>query len=91
MVSALAVHHLDGPGKADLFVRVARTLRSGGRFVLGDLIVPEDLADVVTPIDGDYDRPNSIDEQLAWLASAGFMPRTTWVDRDLAVLVGDLA
>ena len=33
--SALAVHHLDGPGKADLFRRVARVLRPNG----GDVVL----------------------------------------------------
>lgn len=42
VVSMLAVHHLDGPGKADLFHRVAGVLSGGGRFVLADLVVPED-------------------------------------------------
>jgi tRNA (cmo5U34)-methyltransferase len=51
VVSALAVHHLDGAGKADLFSRVADRLRPGGRSVLGDVVVPDDPADVVTPID----------------------------------------
>ncbi len=41
VVSALAVHHLDGAGKRDLFRRVAGVLRPGGRFVLGDVVVPE--------------------------------------------------
>ena len=89
VVSALAVHHLDGPGKADLFVRVARVLGAGGRFVLGDVVVPRDPADVVTPIDGDRDRPSSIDEQLGWLADAGLRARLAWSERDLAVLVGE--
>jgi tRNA (cmo5U34)-methyltransferase len=47
VVSALAVHHLDGAGKADLFARVAVRLRSGGRFVVGDLVVPDDPPGVV--------------------------------------------
>src|SRR5262249_47517238 len=47
VVSALAVHHLDAHEKADLFRRVARRLAPGGRFVLADVIVPEDPADVV--------------------------------------------
>jgi trans-aconitate methyltransferase len=89
--SALAVHHLDGPGKADLFARVAAVLAPGGRFVLGDLIVPEDPADVVTPIDGVFDRPSSIDEQLRWLADAGLQASLAWRSRDLAVLVGNRA
>lgn len=52
VVSALAVHHLEGAGKADLFRRVVMALAPGARFVLGDLIVPEDRRDAVTPIDG---------------------------------------
>jgi trans-aconitate methyltransferase len=87
--SALAVHHLDGAGKAALFTRVAGALAPGGRFVLGDLVVPEDPADVVTPIDGEIDTPSGIAEQLGWLAAAGLEPALAWRDRDLAVLVGD--
>jgi SAM-dependent methyltransferase len=89
VVSALAVHHLDAPHKADLFVRVAGVVAPGGRFVLGDVIVPDDPADVVTPIDGEYDHPSTIAQQLQWLTDAGFVAHTAWIDRDLAVLVGD--
>ena len=89
VVSCLAVHHLDGEGKADLFRRIAAALAPGGRFVLGDVIVPEDRADRVTPIDETegYDLPDRIDDQLRWLAAAGLTPEARWVDRDLAVLV----
>ena len=59
VVSALAVHHLDGAGKADLFARVADRLRPAGRFVLGDVVIPDDPVDVVTPIDGVYDQPST--------------------------------
>ena len=65
--SALAIHHLDGPGKADLFARVAAVLAPGGRFVLADVVVPEDPADVVTPLDAglrparDRARPARLD------------------------------
>ena len=86
--SALAVHHLDGPEKRDLFARVAAVLAPGGRFVLGDLIVPDDPADVITPIDGVFDQPSTIEDQLTWLADAGLAPALTWSERDLAVLVG---
>src|SRR5262245_56970694 len=41
VVSVLAVHHLDGPAKADLFARAAARLRPGGRLVVGDVVVPE--------------------------------------------------
>ncbi|CAN5748796.1 hypothetical protein BH18ACT15_BH18ACT15_13490 [soil metagenome] len=91
VVTALAVHHLDGADKADLFRRVARVLTSNGRFVLGDVVVPEDPADVVTPIDGSYDLPSSADEQLRWLAEAGFTARLAWAHRDLAVIAADVA
>jgi len=86
--SALAVHHLDAAEKASLFARVHAVLAPGGLFVLGDLIVPEDAADVVTPIDGVFDTPSSVDEQLGWLEDAGLSAELAWRDRDLAVLVG---
>jgi tRNA (cmo5U34)-methyltransferase len=89
VVSVLAVHHLDGPGKADLFRRVATALAPGGRFLLADVVVPDDPADAVTPIDGDYDTPSSVAEQLAWLAAAGLRARVVWAHRDLAVMTGD--
>jgi tRNA (cmo5U34)-methyltransferase len=90
VVSALAVHHLDRVGKADLFRRVADVLVPGGRFVLGDVIEPVDPADVVTPIDGVFDQPSSVADQLAWLADAGLDAEAVWVERDVAVLVGVL-
>jgi tRNA (cmo5U34)-methyltransferase len=90
VVSALTVHHLDGPHKTDLFQRVASVLRPEGRFVLGDVVVPDDPADVVTPIDGVYDTPSRVDEQLRWLADAGFDARLVWADRDLAVVAAEL-
>jgi tRNA (cmo5U34)-methyltransferase len=89
VVSALAVHHLDGAGKADLFARVADRLRPGGRFVLGDVVVPGDPADVVTPIDGVYDKPSTVDDQIRWLAAAGLDVEVVWARQDLAVIVAD--
>ena len=89
VVSALAVHHLDGAGKADLFARVADRLRPGGRFVLGDVVVPDDPADLVTPIDGVYDQPSTIDDQVRWLAAAGLHAEVVWARQDLAVIVAD--
>jgi tRNA (cmo5U34)-methyltransferase len=88
VVSAFTVHHLDGAGKADLFQRVAGNLTPGGRLVLGDVVVPEDPSDLVTPIDGDYDTPSTAADQLRWLAAAGLQSRVAWAHRDLAVLVG---
>jgi tRNA (cmo5U34)-methyltransferase len=88
--SALAVHHLDGPGKADLFRRVARVLRPSGRFVLGDVVVPESQADAVVPLSADYDLPDTAADQLAWLDEAGFDARLTSQLRDLAVFAATL-
>lgn len=90
VVSALAVHHLDGSGKQDLFRRLADVMAPGARLVLGDVVVPDDPADVVTPIDGDHDRPSTAAEQLIWLTEAGFTPAAFWLQGDLAVLTGDL-
>jgi tRNA (cmo5U34)-methyltransferase len=84
--SALAVHHLDGPGKAHLFERVAAVLEPGGRFVLADVVVPDDPADAVTPLSPDYDLPSRADEQVAWLRDAGLDPTVVWAGGDLAVI-----
>jgi tRNA (cmo5U34)-methyltransferase len=89
VVSALALHHLDGPGKRDLFRRVARALGPGGRFVLADVIVPVDPADAVTPLSPGFDLPDRLEDQLCWLADAGFAAEPTWVAGDLAVVVAD--
>ena len=89
VVSALAVHHLDGAAKRDLFDRVARVVRPGGRFVLGDVVVPTDPADAVTPLSPGYDLPDSAADQLLWMRDAGFEASVAWELKDLAVLVGD--
>ena len=88
VVSALAVHHLNGEAKADLFGRVAAVLAPGGRFVLADVIVPEDPADAITPLDPSYDTPSRIADQERWLKATGLQTHTAWAHRDLAVLVG---
>jgi tRNA (cmo5U34)-methyltransferase len=82
VVSVLAVHHLDGNGKRDLFTRVAQL---SDNFVLGDVVVPERPEDAVIEIDGVYDVPSSTAEQVEWLREAGFEPEVTPVRADLAV------
>ena len=89
VVSALAVHHLDGSEKADLFARVAQVLRPGGRFVLGDVVVPDDPDDAVTPLTSDHDRPSTVADQLRWLADAGLDAAAVWSERDLVVFRAD--
>jgi tRNA (cmo5U34)-methyltransferase len=84
--SVLAVHHLDGPAKAGLFRRIAAVLAPGGRFVLGDVVVPDDPADATTPLSPGFDLPSRVGEQLAWLRDAGFDASPAWAERDLAVI-----
>jgi tRNA (cmo5U34)-methyltransferase len=86
VVSCLAIHHLDGAGKQDLFGRIAAVLAGSGTFVLADVIVPEDPADAVTPCTPGFDLPDRLDDQLEWLTAAGFDAEATWVRGDLAVV-----
>jgi tRNA (cmo5U34)-methyltransferase len=85
VVSALAVHHLDGAGKRDLFSRVAGVLLPGGRFVLGDVVVPAPGQEGPIQIDWVLDKPDSVDDQLVWLRAAGFEAEASCVRVDLAV------
>jgi tRNA (cmo5U34)-methyltransferase len=89
--SALAIHHLDAAAKADLFTRVSAVLAPGGRFVMADVVVPEDSADVVTPLDAGFDLPETVPDLLAWLQDAGLRGHVAWQARDLAVLAADAA
>jgi tRNA (cmo5U34)-methyltransferase len=85
VVSVLAVHHLDGEGKRDLFARVAGVLRPGGRFLLGDVVVPAAGDQGPIEIDWVMDLPDSVDDQLSWLEAAGFAAEARSVRVDLAV------
>jgi len=87
--SVLAIHHLDGPGKAELFARVAAVMAPGGRFVIGDVVVPDDPADAVTPLSPGFDMPSSVGDQLEWLRDAGLAPSVVWSHRDLAVIAAN--
>jgi tRNA (cmo5U34)-methyltransferase len=89
-VSGLAIHHLEGTDKADLFARIAGVLRPGGRFVLGDLVLPIHPVDAVTPVTSDYDRPSTLADQLEWLAEAGFDAAAVWSEDDLVVVRADV-
>ncbi len=87
VASALCVHHLSGEQKRDLFARVRAVLAPGGRFVLGDVVVPVDPADAVTELTPGFDQPSPLGAQLEWLAEAGLDARVVWEHRDLAVVV----
>jgi tRNA (cmo5U34)-methyltransferase len=56
-------------------------------FVLGDVVVPERPEDAVIHVDGVYDVPSTVAEQLAWLDEAGFDADATSVRADLALFV----
>jgi tRNA (cmo5U34)-methyltransferase len=85
VVSVLAVHHLDEEAKRSLFARVAQLSHN---FVMGDVVVPERPQDAVIEIDGVYDLPSSVADQVAWLTGAGFeQVETTAIRPDLAVFV----
>ena len=87
VASALCVHHLEGTLKRDLFARVRGVLAPGGRFVLGDVVVPVDPADAVTSLTEGFDHPSPLGVQLQWLAETGFDARVVWEHKDLAVIV----
>jgi tRNA (cmo5U34)-methyltransferase len=89
VTSALAIHHLDGPGKAALFVRVAEVLRPGGRLVMGDVVLPEDPAEAVIPLTDGYDKPSLVGDQVRWLQEAGLVVEVVWREDDLAVFTAD--
>lgn len=89
VVSAFAVHHLPSDGKADLFERVLAALRPGGRFVLGDVVVPLAPVSEPVPLEAGLDQPDTVAAQLAWLHDAGFTASVIYESGDLAVLRAD--
>ncbi len=90
VASALAIHHLDESEKADLFRRIRRVLRPGGRFILADVILAEDTVEPRIPLTPGFDKPNRLDEQLGWLREAGFEVSTRWVEGELAVIAAEV-
>ena len=86
VVSALAVHHLESADKQVLFQRIAEVLRPGGRFVLADVVVPQDSELASTPVASEFDRPDRLDDQLAWIGDAGLEPDVLWTSNDLVVI-----
>ena len=89
VTSALAVHHLTPGEKCRLFARIAEVLPPGGRFVLADVVVPDDPADAVTPLEPDVDLPDRVEDQLRWLSEAGLRPQVVWSRGDLVVVAAD--
>lgn len=91
VVSAFAVHHLDGAAKATLFRRVARVLAPSGRFAVCDVVVPAEPVARPVPLEDGVDVPSTVAEHLTWLADAGLEPRVVRADGDLAIVVADKA
>jgi tRNA (cmo5U34)-methyltransferase len=89
VVSALAIHHLDGAAKQALFAGVHAHLRAGGRFVMADVVIPDDAADATTPLSDGYDKPDRTRDLFAWLEAAQFRTECVWSAHDLAVFVAD--
>ena len=88
VASALCVHHLDGEEKADLFRRMRAALSPGGRFVVADVVEPEDPADARIPLTSGYDKPSTVADQLRWLREAGFAGTSVvWQRGELAVIL----
>ena len=89
VVSALAIHHLDGAEKRALFAAIHDRLRSVGRFAMADVVVPDDAAAGAIPLTDDYDKPDRADDLLAWLKAAGFRAQQVWSAPELAVFISD--
>jgi len=88
VVSSLAIHHLDAHEKPDLFARIRAALAPGGRFVLADVIVPDDPGATKIPLTPGYDKPSPLEEQRQWLSAAGFgAVDIVWERDDLAIVV----
>lgn len=90
VVSVLAVHHLQPDGKKALFKRIAAAVSARGRFVLGDVVVPERPEDAVIPLEDGFDFPDPVADQLSWLADTGFATEVVWSWKDLAVVRADV-
>jgi tRNA (cmo5U34)-methyltransferase len=89
VVSALAIHHLPGTAKRDLFFRLRPVLGPTGRFVMADVVIPGDPRDAVTPLSEGFDHPSSLPELLGWLDDAAFAVTVAWSWKDIVVLTCD--
>lgn len=89
VVSAFAIHHLDDDAKADLYQRIASSLRIGGRFVICDVVLPESPVDEAIPLEDGIDQPALLRDQLEWLRSAGLVPTVLCERGDRAVVAAD--
>ena len=86
VISCLAIHHLLTPEKGELFHRISRCLGLGARFVLGDVVIPDDPREARIPLSPGYDHPSRVSELLGLLTFAQLVPSVSWRRADLAVI-----
>ena len=90
IVSAFALHHVDGAVKADVFPRIAERLSEGGRFVLADVVEPHPPVSEPTPLDRAQSVVSRTDDLLNALRQAGFQPEVRWAEHDLVVVAASV-
>ena len=61
----------------------------GGRFVMADVVIPDDPGDAVTPINGVYDKPSSGADLLRRLGEAGLDSCSVRTKQDVALFVAE--
>ncbi len=86
VVSAFAIHHLDGEGKRDLFRRIAEVLSTGGCFAFLDVVVPTGAVAKPIAVEDGVDKPNAVADMVDWLTQAGFRAAVIHAEGDLAIL-----
>ncbi len=91
VVSSLAIHHLSGRGKRELFARIHSALAPRGCFVMGDIVRPQRPEDAQTPISRIHDRPDRAQQLERWLKDTGFDVTVSWSHADLIVLRAEKA
>lgn len=89
VVSALAIHHLDDRGKANLFRRVASALAPGGRFAFLDVVAALAPVPNPVPIEPGVDLPSTASDLLRWLREADLEPQIVVDQGDLAIITAD--
>ncbi len=97
VVSGFAIHHVEDERKRGLFAELRDALVPGGLFANLEVVKSstvrrhqEFLAAIGRTADDPEDRLAAIDDQLAWLAAAGFSDaECVWRWRGFALLVAE--
>jgi len=86
VVSAFAIHHLDGEAKQDLFRRVAQALSPQGCFAFLDVVVPTGTVPDPIAIEDGVDKPSVVADLIHWLDQAGLQTEAVHLAGDLAII-----